>query len=154
MIQRIQTVYLFLAILLIGSLFSVPFAELTNTKGELFLLDAKGLYPAVSQSANPIFVNTIIVILCAACIAMMIITIFRYKMLARQISLSKIALILLFTLAAVIFYEIWKASGMLGGTYSIKIYTSFPVIAIILVWLAMRGMHKDNQLLKSIDRIR
>jgi hypothetical protein len=154
MIQRIQTVYLFIAILLTGSLFFLPFAELTNTANELFRLDAKGLYQPASPNSAPLFANTIVVILCASCIALMIITIFRYKMLSRQISLSKITVVALFILTGVIFYEIWKAAGMVGGTFSIKIYSSFPAVSIILVWLAMRGMHKDDQLLKSIDRIR
>ncbi len=154
MIQRIQTVYLFIAILLVGSLFFVPFSEMANVKGELFRLDAKGLYSASSQSNAPLFANTVVVFLCASCIALMIITIFRYKSLARQISLSKISLLVLFILTGAIFYEIWKAAGMVGGTFSIKIYASFPAIAIVLVWLAMRGIHKDDRLLKSIDRIR
>ena len=154
MIQRIQTVYLVIAILLIGSLFYLPFAELTNAKGDLFLLDAKGLYSEVSKSAMPLFVNTAVFFLCAACIALMILTVSRYKMLPRQISLSKISLLALLILAGVIFYEIWNNLKNLGGTYSIKIFAVFPVISMILVWLALRGMNKDLQLIKSIDRIR
>jgi hypothetical protein len=154
MIQRIQTVYLFLAILLIAALFYLPFAELTNTKGELYLLDAKGLYPVITQIAVPLFINTAVLILCAACIALMMITIFRYKTLKRQMSLAKISVLALLILAAVIFYEIYTSTHMLGGSYNIKIYAVFPIISLILVWLALRGMHKDDQLIKSIDRIR
>jgi drug/metabolite transporter (DMT)-like permease len=154
MIQRIQSVYLFLAIALTASLFFVPYAELTNKAGDLFLLDSKGLYPATPSNAVPIFANSVIIFLCAASIAILITTVFRYKSLGRQISLSKIGLLILLILAGTVFYEIYKANNLLGGTYSIKIFSAFPVISIILVWLAMRGMHKDDQLLKSIDRIR
>lgn len=154
MIQRIQSVYLFLAIVLTASLFFVPYAELTNKAGDLFLLDSKGLYPVSPSNAVAIFANSIIIFLCAASIAILITTIFRYKSLGRQMNLSKIGLLILLTLAGIVFYEIYKSNSLLGGTYSIKIFAAFPVISIILVWLAMRGMHKDDQLLKSIDRIR
>jgi len=154
MIQRIQTVYLFIAILLIGSLFFLPFAEMINSNGELFLLDAKGLYPAASPNAIPLYVNIVVQIFCAASISLMIITIFRFRHLARQIVLTKLSLLMLFGLAAGIFYGVWKGSEILAGTYSLKIYTVFPVIALILVFMALRGIRKDDHLLKSIDRIR
>lgn len=154
MIQRIQSVYLFLAIVLTGSLFFLPFAELTNKAGDLFLLDSKGLYPAASQNTVPVFANSILLFFCAASVSVLITTIFRYKNLTRQINLSKIGLLMLLILSGIVFYEIYKANSLLGGTYSIKIFSAFPIISIILVWMAMRGMHKDDQLLKSIDRIR
>ena len=154
MIQRIQTVYLLIAIFLTGSLFFLPYAEMINSNGELFLLDAKGLYPVAFPNAIPLYVNIVVQILCAASISSMIIAIFRFRHLARQIVLTKLTLLMLLGLGTAIFYGVWKGFEILAGTYSLKIYALFPVIAFILVFMALRGIRKDNQLLKSIDRIR
>jgi hypothetical protein len=57
-------------------------------------------------------------------------------------------------LTAVISLYIWQYKNTLGGEYSLKVFSSFPLVSAVLVYLAIRGIVKDENLVKSIDRIR
>ncbi len=154
MIQRIQTLYLLIADVLIGLIFFLPFAEMAGKGSKLFLFylsgivsegDANGL---IEQKSWPLFI--------LACVIMALLTliILQYKNRSRQKSLSYLTVILLVGLTASLYSSIWKCNQSLGGSYSMKISFTFPLIAAVLVLLAIRAIVKDERLVKSIDRIR
>jgi hypothetical protein len=154
MIQRIQTLYLLIADLLIGVLFFVPFAEMMSNQGRSFLFNLSGIVSeaeasgTISQKSWPLFVLTCLIF------ALVIYIIFQYKNRVRQKQLSYLTIFLLIGLTATIFFSVWKCTNMLGGNYSMKIYAAFPLVAVVFVYLAIRGISKDEHLVKSIDRIR
>ena len=154
MIQRIQTVYLLIAAFLVGSLFFVSYAEVVSSKGELLVLDAKGLYQESSSNPGIILSSLPIVVLCATSIALLLMTIFTYKKRMRQILISRISIVLLLGIIGLIYYFVWRGAGLVGGSYSLKMPLVFPLVAVVFVYLAIKGISKDDQLLKSIDRIR
>ena len=154
MIQRIQTLYLLIADLLIAVLFFVPFAEMMSNQGRSFLFNLSGIVSetdasgTISQKSWPLFVLTGLIVV------LLIYVIFQYKNRVRQKQLSYLTIFLLIGLTATIYFTVWKCTNMLGGNYSMKIYASFPLVAVIFVFLAIRGITKDEHLVKSINRIR
>ena len=79
MIQRIQTVYLLIAEILIGLLYFVSFAEISANKGDLYRVDLQGIY---SQGAtqNELFQrNWLILVIWAICLIVLFSAIFLYK---------------------------------------------------------------------------
>lgn len=152
MIQRIQTFYLFIADLLIAALFIAPFAEFAGKDGKLFLFTITGIFSEVNKDlisrSWPLFILVCLILL------LINVTIFQYKNRIRQIIISKLTVFLLIALTVAIFFLIWRTNAILGGTYALKVYFTFPIIAAIFVFLAIRGIAKDEHLVKSIDRIR
>jgi hypothetical protein len=154
MIQRIQSLYLLIAVILVGVLFFVPVAGLSGKDGNLFWVYLSGV---VSEgTANGVINEKSWPLLIYACLVlvMLVWTIFRYGNRALQIRLSYISILLLAGLTALIYYYVWNSQISLGGIYSLKIYFSFPLVSAVFVYLAIKGIAKDEKLIKSIDRIR
>ena len=61
-------------------------------------------------------------------------------------------IILLIGLFGLFFY--FAYAGFDGATTSFKIPVSFPLIAAILDYLAIRNIGKDEALIRSVDRLR
>ena len=151
MIQRIQTLYLLAADVLIATLFIMPFAELSGKEGNVFVFHLTGLVAGNGEStANtwPLLAITCLIF------AVIVLVIFQYKNRPLQIKLSYLTTVLLLGLTGLIYFYVWKVNAISGGTYSFRLSSTFPLIAAVFVWLASRGIIKDEKLVKSIDRIR
>lgn len=154
MLQRIQSLYLFIADLLVAMLFFVPFAEMSGKEGALYRFDISGVIAegvaggAIIQRSWPIFILTSLILI------LLTLIIFQFKKRVRQMKLSYFTIFMLVGLTALIYLFVWKYNDLMGGSYSLKIFITFPLIASVLVYLAIRGMAKDELLVKSIDRIR
>ena len=154
MIQRIQSLYLLIADLLIAMLFFVPFAEIAGKGGHLYLLSATGFRPE-EASGGAVLVNTWpLLFLSGVLLLGLIFVLFQFKNRVRQIKFSYAAILLQLILTALICFFAWSGSYQVGGTFSLKIYFTLPLIASVIVYLAIRGIRKDDNLVKSIDRIR
>ena len=154
MIQRIQTVYLLIAEMLIGALFFVPFGEIAAKQGSIYRIDIKGIYLEGIQKHEIISSSLQLVILWAVSLILILSTIFLFKNRILQMRLSSINIFILLGLGGLIFYYIWSSAKLLSGVYSLTIYLVFPLIASILIYMAIRAIAKDELLVRSIDRIR
>ena len=154
MIQRIQTLYLLLAELLIVTLLFLPFGEIAGKDGILFVLGITGLVAESGASGAMIQNPWPIAVVVALNLILLASIVLKFKNRLQQIKLSYVSILLLLGQSAIIYFYIWQASQILGGSYAIKISTYFPLIAIILVYLAIKGISQDEKLVKSIDRIR
>tara|TARA_R110002050_G_scaffold76646_1_gene163889 strand:+ start:82039 stop:82563 length:525 start_codon:yes stop_codon:yes gene_type:complete len=147
MIQRIQTVYILIASIVIGLLFALPFAEIAaNDKFYLFNIQGILYDGEVVENGLPImlFVGIILIIHIAA--------IFMYKKRIRQMRLLVFAILLMLGLFGMFYF--FTFYSFKGFEVSFKIAVVFPLIAIILDYLAIRNIGKDEALIRSIDRIR
>ncbi len=154
MIQRIQTLYLLIADLLIAILFFVPFAEIAGKDGGLYLLNVVGLQ-AEGTSLGAFQLKTWpLQILMVVILLGLILILFQFKNRILQIKLSYAAILFQIILSTLLVFYAWSGSTQVGGTYSLKIFFTFPLIAAVIVFLAIRGMVRDENLVKSIDRIR
>lgn len=154
MIQRLQTIYFLIAVLLIGSLFFVPFAEIVSAKSEIYRFDSNGFIIENSPNANLLFSNISYVILNVFSIIFLLITIFQYKHRSRQILFSRIIIFILLILLAINCFNLWRGINLVSGNLHLKIFFVFPLIAIVLISMAVKAIRKDEKLLKSANRIR
>ncbi|WP_157624598.1 DUF4293 domain-containing protein [Sunxiuqinia dokdonensis] len=147
MIQRIQTLYILFASILIGLLFALPFAEIAaNDKFYLFNIQGIMHDGVVVESGLPIllFVGIILII--------HLVAIFLFKKRIRQMRLLVFAILLMLGLFGMFYF--FTFYSFKGFEVSFKIAVVFPLIAIILDYLAIRNIGKDEALIRSIDRIR
>ena len=154
MIQRIQTLYLFIADLLVAILFFVPFAEISGKEGSLYRFDVLGVICEGATGGAIMQLSWPVLLLACLILILLNLTIFQFKKRVRQMKLSYFTIFLLIGLTALIYFYVWKSSSLMGGSYSLTIFFIFPLIASVFVYLAIRGIAKDELLVKSIDRIR
>ena len=147
MIQRIQTAYLLVAGLLTASLFKLNFAELV-VNGEFHVFNVMGIF----NGDKMVFDGLPVMIFIGLIALLHIVAIFMYKKRIRQIRFIVFTIILLLGLTGLFFYFIY--AGFNDPKVAFKIPMAFPLIAVILDYLAIRGIGKDEALVRSLDRIR
>ena len=151
MIQRIQSLYLFLAAVALGLVFFFPLANLSNTQ-DLIIFNLSGF----SKFSVLEKVTTLpLMILNAITILLTLDVIREYKKRPLQIRLIRAALMLnLIFIALLYFVYCDHLANMIKMTVNYEIGSVFPLIALIFHVLAMYAINKDERLIKSIDRIR
>ena len=149
MIQRIQTIYLLISAIILALVFKVNFAFFNTING---IWEFK-YFGIINISTNEIILkNYMFYVLPIGAISLCVISIFLFKNRKIQLKISLYALYLLLFYIVLIAYYIYKVSEMHAPHYQIALL--FPVISIILIILARMAIKKDDDLVKSIDRIR
>jgi len=139
MIQRIQSVWLFLAVLCAAFTYKFPFYT-----GNITGKDNVPHYTKLVASSN-----YILLILTAGFIAGTTAIIFMYKSRKQQLWLTVVAACLAIINLVIYFYEVKKfASGNMSLTSVLAF--GMPILLI----LAANGIRKDQKLIKSLDRLR
>ncbi len=129
MIQRIQTIWTFLAVLAAVFLFIT------------------GQDVIISESLPVLNVLCVILVLTG------LLSVFSYKNRKRQILLNNISIIINVLLVGILIYWLLNLSG--GIQIPEKgIEPIFPLIAIVCLFLANIYIKKDERLVKSVDRLR
>ena len=155
MIQRIQTIFLFLATVFAGILFFAPVFSF-NYGEELMKLSILGVENASDALqfsgayALPLLLVTILAIVIP------FITIFKYNKRELQLKLSSLNIFLNAVICGLIFlyYASDVEKRINPETVHYMFGTYIPLINIVLSVLAMRWIKKDIDLLKSVDRLR
>lgn len=147
MIQRIQSVFILVAGLLTGSLFTLKFADLSVNQ-ELHTFTAFGIF----KGETLVFDGLPLMILIGIIALLHLVIIFLYKKRIRQIRMLAFTIVLLLGLFGMFFY--FTYAGFDGAKVAFKAPIVFPIVAIILDYLAIRAIGKDEALIRSMDRIR
>ena len=152
MIQRVQSIWLFLASLILFLLLILPILTKQGVNGALWL-QVGGLYQKTNnitqqiQSLPVAFGGTIFIgVIC-------LINIFNFK--NRTLQKRIILLAILLIIALVIYLGVYTQKipgGFEGVTFNVGTY--LPVASIVFCALAYRGIRKDEQLIRSADRLR
>ncbi|MDR0712052.1 MAG: DUF4293 domain-containing protein [Prevotellaceae bacterium] len=138
MLQRIQSVFLAVALTLLGVLFALPFAA---------AIDAQGKEVAASGGSFPL------VIIQVATFGVTLVNIFLYKQRRRQIRLCILNGIALIAYQAFALLTVFLLARQASAVqYSVAII--FPAIAAIFTFMAMRRIARDEALVRSLDRLR
>ncbi|ANI90494.1 hypothetical protein A9P82_15075 [Arachidicoccus ginsenosidimutans] len=144
MIQRIQSLWLFVAAILAVLSFKFPFYVGTWLNGttQHAQISLNGHNPSI-----PVLITTVVTIVLS------LVTIFLYKNRKQQLWLVVLNLVVSLVLIYLYYYEIHTFFVTnSGGTIAI---TAVFVIAIpIVLILAIRGINRDIKLLKNADRLR
>ena len=135
MLQRIQTIYMIVAILLMGALY-LWFPAITD--GDAVVIDR-----------DEILVFGLIF----GSMALTIISILSFKKRQLQFVLNRLSIILNFVLLGVFVYRALNISGeILVSEKGIGVL--IPIISIVFLVLANKAIKKDEDLVKSVDRLR
>lgn len=153
MIQRIQTLFLLFALILTVMLFFLPIAEIITGNKHLLVFKSSGLYEA---ETNEIIIKTLPVIILTAVITFIYFAaIFLYKKRILQSRICMLNILLLVGLAGLLIYYLTFVFRKVDITfYSFQLAALYPVICIILTYLAYRRIRKDEQLVRSAETIR
>jgi hypothetical protein len=150
MLQRIQTLYFLGALVLLVICFFIPLAEVvtaTGAKGAFTLLGLK--YVNITHD-----IRLLTTILSTLTGLILLISIFGYKNRKNQMKISILAIILLVSIIGVILFQFLQFKKEPGMIILTKIPLIFPLISIILTYLGYKGIKKDEELVRSYDRIR
>ncbi|MBO5975531.1 MAG: DUF4293 domain-containing protein [Paludibacteraceae bacterium] len=152
MIQRIQTVYLLIVTILTGAVLFLPTADFYSLQEGVFELNYKGL---IGENGTLITSTWNITLLMAVVLLLSFISIFFYKKRILQIRIIIFNIVLMLGYYALLAYWIFKIKGSLtDAEVSLSLIASFPLINIILSYLAVRAIGKDEALVRSLDRLR
>ena len=157
MLQRIQTVY-FLAIAVLSSLaFFLPAANLYDDANVYFYtLDWRGLQ--ITEGGETFLLNNVstwgLKIISAVIPLLAFAVVFLYKKRLLQIRLSFVNMILMLGYYAMLFICVVRSAKILDASWNLKIPAAFPLVCVILSWLAIKAVGKDEALVKSLERLR
>ena len=139
MIQRIQTLYMTLSAIATGAL---PFVF------ELWTLNTDNQATAVFLTSSAIYLSLFGLVTLLA-----IISIFSFKKRQNQFVLNRLTMIFNFILLGFFVYRSLNLSGeTLVSEKGIGMF--LPAISIVLLVLANKAIKKDEDLVKSVDRLR
>ncbi len=152
MIQRIQTVYLLIVTILTGIVIFFPTADFYSLQEGVFELNYKGL---IGENGALITSTWNITLLMAVVFLLSFVSIFFYKKRILQIRIIVFNIVLMLGYYALLVYWIFKIKASLTDSeVSLSLIASFPLINIILSYLAIRAIGKDEALVRSLDRLR
>ncbi|MEM9983902.1 MAG: DUF4293 domain-containing protein [Bacteroidota bacterium] len=174
MIQRIQSIYLLFALILVGSAFVVPFWQFQSSNGMVeriqsfqhvrqegeswimienireteFFFEHEALFSLIAHG-GVFTLNVLNVVL-------LLIMIFAYRKRKQQMKLGRSIIIMTMLQILLLVYVTLQPAELLTGIPSSRVDYgfAFPALTIIFVWLANRGIRRDDELVKSVDRIR
>ncbi|NLZ72604.1 MAG: DUF4293 domain-containing protein [Bacteroidales bacterium] len=148
MIQRIQSVYLLLVTVILIITMCVPF-------GTYFTVDTTYKFTALGVSGNEDFYSTwglFVLLLLSSIIAFVTIFLYRNRILQIRLSIFNSLLLIGYYIAFWYFMVTFKKD--LDAAFQISWSLSLPLVALIFNYLAIRGIGKDEVLVKAADRLR
>lgn len=153
MIQRIQSIYLFLATAITCCLFAVPYTAVGNAIMK-FKVTACHISPMLPGMKDSTMLPLSIITACAAVICL--ISIFLYGNRTRQMKIVRLCTLLqVVVLIGMVAYAFGVKQPMpLGATIKPQFAMALPVVNIILLIMANRRIKADDDLVKSADRLR
>ena len=137
MIQRIQTVYLLIALIISGVLpYLFPLWTMSDGKEFHFVSDS------------------IYTILLGLTTTLTLVSIMYFKKRQHQFVLNRLSIILNLILLVLFVYRSLNLSGETPAVSEKGIGMFLPIVAIVFLALANKAIKKDEDLVKSADRLR
>lgn len=155
MIQRIQSVYLFLITLLSSFLFTGSIINFISKSGTVIRLtftsivkSTEGQGSEVIEKLLPLSILIILIPIAS------LITIFVFKNRKVQSRLALVLIILCALLVIALIHGSIIITSKFEATFTPGIKMALPLIILVLSVLAYTGIKKDDRLVKSYDRLR
>ena len=144
MVQRIQSLYLFFsAIISLGLIFVFALWENVD-KNEFFAID-------LFDESNLAFKVVPILFLLSGLMSLMSLSLFKTRL--KQFVLNRFNILINLILLGVLIYHLLTLSGEADVSEK-GIGVVLPIIVIVLLVLANKAIKKDEDLVKSVDRLR
>ncbi len=155
MLQRVQSIYLFLVFVfaLLYALFPLAHLESDTASYVVRLTQFGSLFSQSPLSMG--FLGVMAIVLWLVTIVITVYMTFQYKNRLFQIKLGKLNMLLHAALILVSFFFIDSLRAQLdNGTMSYGAGIFFPVISLIFILMAIKAIRRDENLVRSADRIR
>jgi len=162
MIQRVQSIFLFLAAISALVLFFVQLKYPVNNSNET--TDTKNIisvcYVSEYQQAIEDFTKKTLIIpalLCSLLLIVPLVTIFFYKNRRRQSLFSRLNILIGTALLVYILFFLESKGGtksLINNDFNNYLILVLPALAVVFSYLANLFIMKDERLIKSADRIR
>lgn len=137
MLQRIQTIYLLIVAIISGGLIFVFNLWSTSSETIVFAKDEMVVFGLFLGSAF-----------------LALVSIFNFKNRKSQFMLGRLNMILNLILLGFFVYRILNTSGEALDVSEKGVAIFLPVISIVFLALANKAIKKDEDLVKSVDRLR
>jgi len=155
MIQRLQSLYLLLTTILSGLFLTGDFIKFINPGADEVRARFDGIFRMTAEKGftqvepmNPVCILSLMI----PVLSLALIFFFKKRRIQRQLTI--ILLVLEIILIAVVVYYLLSLNQ--GDRHSpvIGFFTFIPLLTIIFTILAYRGIRKDDNLVKSYERMR
>ncbi|MDO4703169.1 DUF4293 domain-containing protein [Tannerella sp.] len=153
MIQRIQTVYLLIVVALNLAVVFLPLAVI-QSGGAFYSFDASGM-STIEAPQELVYPTWALMALSAIISLLALVTVFLYKKRILQIRLCIFNALLIIGFYGLFAFSLWKVAGASESFhFSMRIAVAFPLVSLILNYLAIREIGADEALIRSLDRLR
>jgi hypothetical protein len=172
MIQRIQSIHLLIVSILMLFMLVSKIAEIAVERAESAGIESASSETEIVEYRNygaklymddktKLLVSTFPITILTVIIGLVsFMNIFLYSSRIRQIRLCIFNILLLLGLSGLIYYYFTYirkqilGSGLVIADHSFKITVIFPVLSIILTYMAFRAIRRDELLVRSYERLR
>ncbi len=153
MIQRIQTLYLLIAF---AAGIAFLFSPLASYSAASLMYSLKVMeFNDMGDMGQSMFVNTMpLVIVTGIFVALLAIIILLYKNRPLQAKLAGVSILIN---TVMIFLGFWFTDAMgekINAQANYEYGAIIPVISLLFLFMAMRGIKKDEKLIRSMERLR
>ena len=155
MIQRIQTLYLLLTTILSGLFLNGHIVKFPGTRRNILYVGSDGISLTNGTGGKEtLYILLLITTVILAVFLISLIAIFLFKKRKAQMKMASACIVLSFVLiiaSAIYVIIVYRSTGG-----SLKPGMNIIIMPLILLfsWLAHRGIRKDEELVKSYDRLR
>ncbi|MDQ1296032.1 MAG: hypothetical protein QG611_10 [Bacteroidota bacterium] len=155
MIQRIQSLYLFLTTIVSGLFLKGSFLSFINSSGSESFLRFTGVYQLTGETGSELIGRMIPLTVISLLIPVIsFITIFLFR--KRNLQTKLIIILLVLEILLIVTGAFYAFTMLQNHPSSVipELNFFFPFLEIIFTFLAYIGIRKDEALIKSYDRLR
>ena len=155
MIQRAQSIYLFLVVVLMSLFLLFPIAELVTENNVILKLYSHGLKKITDGESQKLMSTLALMILAFVIAVINFYNIFLFNNRTSQMRLCVYNILLMIGLVVLSFYYYRVVNKAYEITYHrFKIASILPVFCIVLNIMAFSGIRRDELLVKTYERLR
>jgi len=154
MIQRIQTLFLLIAVVLLAFLFSNPLAEIMVSDDLILILKYNRIQSVTGTEFVPVSTWPVAVLLILS-VLIGFVAVFLYRNRILQMRLCVLNILLMFGLEGLIYFVTKSTLKHMNGSDSVFLWPIvLPYISIILTYLAFKKIQRDEIMVRFSGRIR
>jgi hypothetical protein len=155
MIQRVQTVYLILVLIFALLFIFLPMGYL-STPGTTLSIKAWNLPETILEATSyaTALLGWLSLVLAIIIMILTLHMILQFRKRLYQIKIGKILILLHLVTVVSTFFYLDNIKEIALGTFSYGIAIIFPLISMLLVLMANRAIRRDENLVRSADRLR
>jgi glucan phosphoethanolaminetransferase (alkaline phosphatase superfamily) len=133
-------------------MFFTPVAEMIYETGEIFAFNLTGFYQTEAETTITLSNQYSIMLLGILICVLNVIAIFMYKSRVLQMRLCVYNMLLLAGLMGIVLFVLYSVPNVRSVSYSMP--AVFPIISLILHYLAFRGIRRDDMMVQALSRLR